>query len=223
MTMSRLLLAGGLIAAMLNAAPAFAETLTLKPIDQAGRDPAFAAFRTQLLRAIERRDVEYVVARASPEIKLSFGGQYGRDMFRDDLTGSQDWQGEPYWTELQTVIELGGVFLGDGSFCTPYLACVDVPGCPDCDPYETVFVTTANAVARDMPDPDATVVARLSYDVLRFAVESDSGGQDWYPVLLPPGRVAYVSRADARMAVDYRARFEKTVEGWRMTVFIAGD
>ena len=222
MTMSRLLLAGGLIAAMLNAAPAFAETLTLKPIDQAGRDPAFAAFRTQLLRAIERRDVEYVVARASPEIKLSFGGQYGRDMFRDSLTGSQQWEGETYWAELQTVIELGGVFAGDGSFCAPYVACVDLPGCPDCDPFETVFVTRANAVARSMPDSAATVVARLSYDVLQIDVASFSG-QDWYPVLLPPGRVAYVSRADARMAVDYRARFEKTVEGWRMTLFIAGD
>lgn len=218
--MIRLLLAGGLIAAMLNVAQA--ETLTLKPIDQAGRDPALAAFRTQLLRAIERRDIDYVVARASPEVKLSFGGQYGRDMFRDALTGGQDWQGEAYWKELQAVIELGGVFLSDGSFCTPYLACMDVPGCPDCDPYETVFVTRVNAAARRKPDPDATVVLRLSYDVLRLDADSYTG-QDWYPVRLPPGRIAYVSHADARMAVDYRARFEKTAEGWRMTVFIAGD
>lgn len=215
-------LAGGLVVLVLCAAPVTAETLTLKPIDQAGRDPAFAAFRTQLLRAIERRDVDYVVAQASPGIKLSFGGQAGREMFRDALTGSQDWQGEAYWKELQAVIELGGVFLGDGSFCTPYLACVEVPGCPECDPYETVFVTRADAVARGMPDPGATVVARLSYDVLKLDAGSFSG-QDWYPVLLPPGRVAYVSHADARMAVDYRARFEKTAEGWRMTVFIAGD
>ena len=38
----------------------------------------------------------------------------------------------------------------------------------------------------------------------------------------PDGR-AFVSEADARMAVDYRARFEKIGGSWQMTVFIAGD
>lgn len=218
----RRMLAGGLIAVLLTALPAFGQTTKLRPVDEAGRDPAFAAYRKQLLQAIERRDADYVVAQSSPEVKLSFGGQYGRDMLRDSLTGAQDWQGETYWKELQTVIELGGVFLGDGSFCTPYLACMDVPGCPDCDPYETVYVTGANVPARSTPDPAASVVLRLTYDVLRLDVDSYNG-QDWYPVMLPPGRIAYVSHDDARMAVDYRARFEKTAEGWRMTVFIAGD
>jgi hypothetical protein len=138
------------------------------------------------------------------------------------LIGKEEWQGEYYWRELQAVLELGGVFMEDGAFCTPYLACIDVPGCPECDPFETVYVTRADAVARVEPDANAEVAAKLSWDVLQLDYET-AGAEGWYPVKLPDRRTAFLSSRDSRMAVDYRARFEKTAEGWRMTVFIAGD
>ena len=120
------------------------------------------------------------------------------------------------------MLELGGVFMDDGAFCTPYLACIDVPGCPDCDPFETVYVIKADAVGRAEPDPDSPVVANLSWDVLQMDYGAQ-GAEGWYAVKLPVGRTVFLSTRDSRMAVDYRARFEKTAEGWRMTVFIAGD
>lgn len=207
-------LAGGMTVA--------AGELRLKPVDQAARDPSFKTYRTALLDAVRRRDTEFVVLQAARDIKLSFGGDSGRDAFRDALTGHEDWQGESYWRELQTVLELGGVFLSDGAFCAPYLACMDVPGCPYCDPYETVYVTKKDAVARTAPYPNASVAAKLSWNVLQTDYEAQ-GAQSWYTVRLPDGRAAYIADSDARMAIDYRARFEKTAEGWRMTVFIAGD
>ena len=199
-----------------------AQDLRLEPVDEASRNPGFAAYRAALLEAVHRRDADYVVSQASQDIKLSFGGDYGRENFRLALTGNDEWQGEPYWRELQTVLELGGVFMEDGAFCTPYLACIDVPGCSRCDPYETVYVIRKDAVARTAPKANASVAAKLSWSVLQLDYEAQ-GTEGWYPVKLPPGRTVYLSTEDSRMAIDYRARIEKTAEGWRITVFIAGD
>ena len=217
-----LLTAAAVVVGLAGVSPAGAQGLRLEPVDEAPRNAKFAAYRAALLDAVRRRDAEFVVAQADREIKLSFGGDYGRESFRRALTGKEEWQGESYWRELEAVLALGGVFMGDGAFCTPYLACIDVPGCPDCDPFETVYVTRADALARVKPDANAKVAAKLSWDVLQLDYEATSA-EGWYPVMLPDGRTVFLSNEDSRMAVDYRARFEKTAEGWRMMVFIAGD
>lgn len=213
---------GPALGAILLAAPALAQEMKLRPVDEGGKDPSFAKYRTAMLDAVRRRDVDYVVAQADLQIKLSFGGDYGRETFRGLLTGTENWQGEAYWAELQRVLELGGVFMDANSFCTPYVACLDVPGCPDCDPYETMFTVSKDAVARTAPDAYSPVAARLSYDVLRIDIETEHEGE-WTPVILPDGSRGYVSGPDFRMSIDYRALFERVGGKWRMTVFIAGD
>jgi hypothetical protein len=212
----------GVVAVALDPEPGSAQGLRMEPVDQASRDRSFVEYRDALLRAVRARDTGAVIELASQDILLSFGGDAGRESLRANLAGTENWQGEAYWAELQRVLDLGGVFLEDGAFCSPYLACLDLPGCPDCDLFETVFVTGRDIAARAAPDSAARIVARLSYDVLRMDAEAYSG-KDWYPVHLPSGGRAFVSEADARMAVDYRARFEKIGGSWRMTVFIAGD
>lgn len=212
----------GAVAFAPESGPAAAQGLKMMPVDEAFRDPSFVDYRSRLLQAVRARDASVVVELAARDVMLSFGGDAGRDSLRRNLEGLETWQGEIYWTELQRVLELGGVFLEDGAFCSPYLACLDVPGCPDCDPFETVFVTGADVAALAAPEAGARVVGRLSYDVLQL--DSDAyAGEDWYPVLLPPGRRAFIAHTDARMAVDYRARFEMIGGRWRMSVFIAGD
>jgi hypothetical protein len=224
LTSGRQLLAVGAVALGMTAAvPAAAKELRLQQVDQASQDPEFMAWRTALLDAVRRRDVDYVVAQADPNIKLSFGDDYGADRFREFLTGDGASRGETYWSELQTVLELGGVFMDDNTaFCTPYLSCLDIPGCLDCDPYETVYVMGDKVAARAQPDPNAAVLATLSWNVLRLDYEAESPA-GWHPVKLPDGRTAYLTDRESRMSIDYRARIEKTGAGWRMTVFIAGD
>lgn len=215
-------MAGPALCAALLGGQVLAAELKLRPVDEGARDQSFASFRAALLEAVRQRDVESVVSRASPEIKLSFGGDVGRETFREGLEGMADWGGEPYWRELERVLELGGVFQGTRYFCTPYISCVDVPGCPDCDPYETMFTLSDRAVAHAAPDPDSRVVAELSHDVLKIDYDAEFAG-DWTPVVLPDGSRGYVSGPDFRMSIDYRALFEKVDGRWRMTVFIAGD
>lgn len=212
----------GVLAVALVPETVHAQGLKLEPVDQASRDPSFVEYRDVLLQAVRVRDAGAVAEFASQDILLSFGGDAGRVSLRANLEGTENWQGEAYWNELQRALELGGVFLEDGAFCSPYLACLDLPGCPDCDPFETVFVTGRDVAARAAPEPGARIVARLSHDVLRMDAEAYSG-EDWYPVHLRSGGRAFVSHNDARMAIDYRARFEKIGGRWFMTVFIAGD
>ena len=212
----------GVVAVALDPQPGAAQGLKMEPVDQASQDRSFVEYRDALLRAVRARDTSVVVELASRDIMLSFGGDAGRESLRRNLEGFESWQGDAYWSELQRVLELGGVFFEDGAFCSPYLACLDLPDCPDCDPFETVFVTGRDVPARAAPDAGARIVARLSYEVLQLDAEAYSG-EDWYPVHLPSGGRAFVSHKDARMAIDYRARFEKIGGRWRMTVFIAGD
>lgn len=198
---------------------AWAKELKMPPVDEAAKDPGFLAFRDALIEAVARRDTDYVVGHASPDIKLSFGGSYGRDTFRDRLQDSAE--GEAYWMELDRVLRLGGVFTEHGDFCTPYISCLEVPGCtyPDCDPSDILFVVSGDAKAYAEADRASQVVAELSYDVLPILEFFSS----WYKVKLPNGNSGYVSGPEVRMSVDYRAFFKKQTGAWLLDIFIAGD
>lgn len=196
-----------------------AAELKLHPVDEAGEDPAFLAFRDDLLAAVRRRDLEAVVAVASEDIKLSFGGSYGRRTFREWLVEDDRDSGASYWEELERAISLGGLFEGPESFCTPYISCREVPGCDACDPYETLIATSDRSAVYAAPDRDAAVVARLSFSVVRALDD----GYPWRKIALPGGGTGYVAAPEFRSPIDYRARFENRDGRWQMTLFIAGD
>lgn len=207
------------VAALLLAAPAPAAELKLPPVDEAGEDPAFLAFRDDLLAAVRRRDIEAVAAAAGEDIKLSFGGSYGRETFRDWLVQDDTGSGVSYWVELERAIALGGVFEGPESFCTPYVSCRRIPDCDSCDPYETLIAVSDRAPVHAAPDRGSEVVARLSYSVVRALDD----GHPWRKIALPGGGTGYVTAPEFRSPIDYRARFEKRGGRWLMTLFIAGD
>ena len=197
-----------------------AAELKLPPVDEAWKDPSLVSFRKGMLAAVKRRDVKYVVARAARSIKLSFGGYAGRKTFREWLT--QEDMRDVYWQELEAVFSLGGVFTGKDTFCTPYVACVDIPGCPDCDPYDMVFVVSDDAAVHAAMSTASPVMARLSYAVLRMDYSRDVD-EGWLAVELPDGRVGYATGPEFRMAVDHRALLRKRKGVWQIDVFVAGD
>jgi len=102
------------------------------PVDEASKDPSLVDFRARLLDAIVRRDVDYVVAQASSDIHLSFGGHAGREDFRNFLTLTEDdladeykhtakAQREAYWDDLEEVLRMGGRFTAPDKFAAPYV------------------------------------------------------------------------------------------------------
>jgi hypothetical protein len=192
----------------------------LLPVDEAWKDPTLVDFRKKLLAAIQRRDAKYVVARAARNIQLSFGGYAGRKTLREWLR----FEGirETYWPEWERVFSLGGVFTDEDSFCIPYVACVDVPGCPDCDPYDIVYVLGENAKAHADMNTESPVVATLSHDVLTMDHSKDVV-EGWMAVALPGGGVGYVTGPEFRSPIDYRALLRKRKGEWQIDIFIAGD
>lgn len=205
----------------LTTTPALADAVKILPVDEAAQDPEFLAFRDQLLAAVRRRDVDAVVAIAAEDIKLSFGGGYGRDQFRQRLASDDNGEGGSYWGELEWALQLGGVFNGDHGrqFCTPYVSCTGPHQCGNCDPFETLVAVSGHAPVYTTPDSDAAILTHLSYDVVTLV----DYGSPRQRVRLEDGRIGYVAFPDFRSPIGYRAYFEKREGRWQMRIFIAGD
>jgi len=197
------------------------QPIRILPVDEAKQDPEFLEFREQLIAAVRARDIDKVVAAASHDIKLSFGGDYGRDRFRELLVADNTGDGGSYWQELQWALTLGGVFNDEHGrqFCTPYVSCNGPHQCTDCDPFETLVSVTDNAPVYLSADADAPVIARLAYETVTLL---DYGAQR-QKVQLADGRIGYVSFPNFRSPIGYRAYFEKREGRWQMRLFIAGD
>lgn len=220
------ILAIGLVTATgLVTTPALADAVKILPVDQAAQDPKFLEFRDNLLSAVRRRDVEAVVAVAAEDIKLSFGGGYGRDQFRQNLVADDNGEGGSYWAELEWALKLGGVFNGDPGddrgrqFCTPYVSCTGSHQCGDCDPFETLVAVNDRAPVYATADSESAILTHLSYDVVTL-IDYSSPRQR---IRLEDGRIGYVAFPDFRSPIGYRAYFEKREGRWQMRIFIAGD
>jgi hypothetical protein len=194
-----------------------AQELRVLPVDEAVQDPAFFAFRAGLQRAIVERDTASLLAVVHPEIKLSFGGDYGIDRFREMLVDPA----EGVWVELGTLLALGGRFYDDSTFAAPYTF-TDSPD--EADPFEALIAIGDSVPVHAAPEEGAEVVALLSFDVVRHEWELESSlPEGWTAVRLEDETVAYVRSRSVRSPIDYRAIFMRREGRWRMTIFIAGD
>lgn len=187
---------------------------SLVPVDEAGRDPELLTFRSRLLRALAEGDIDAVAEMAHPAIKLSFGGDSGRDSFRE-------WLREPeYRGELAAALGLGGVFTSDSTFVAPYTF-ARFPD--DYDAFECFAVTGRDVHVRAAPDADAEILALLSYEAVCHPPSEWASVDGWAPVRLRDGRTGWVAERFLRSPIDYRAIFEKKDGAWRLAIFIAGD
>lgn len=219
-----------LVVLMLLVAPltAWAQSIQVKPFDQAEQNPEFKAFRDALLASVKARDLEAVVAAAAPDIDLSFGGDSGPERFRDFLSGKEEWAGESYWRDLEAVLSLGGAFFEDGTFAAPYVY-TDTTQLPEEVDYFTVFYCTGDKVRmRANPSTDAAVIGQLSYDIVVAddpdqIAATDASGRDWFYVRTFDGRKGWVAAQFLRSPYQYRAGFAQRDGQWMMTFFLAGD
>lgn len=187
---------------------------SLVPVDEAARDPELLTLRARLLRALAEGDLETVMAAADPEIQLSFGGDYGRDAFRDRLREPE------YRGDLAAALALGGVFRGDSTFISPYTFArwpdgYEVFGC--------WAVIGEEVRVRAAPDLDAEILELVSYEPVCYEGSPATPAEGWTEVTLDDGRTGYVSDRFLRSPVTYRAFFEKKDGRWWLTIFVAGD
>ena len=192
----------------------------LLPVDQA--DSSFAAFRTTLLAALQRRDTTFLYSILAPEIKNSFGGD-------DSIAGfKRIWRLEQpdsslVWGSLTRVLNMGGQLQGE-TFIAPYVFSA-WPN--DVDAFEHIAITGTNVPAYAGP-ANAEQVASLSHSILRLEEWPDLDNGVPAPgsfarVKLPTGRSVWVSTAQLYSPIGWRAFFEKRNGRWIMTLFVAGD
>ncbi len=136
------------------------------PVDEAASNPGFFAFRARLQRTIVERDTAALLAVIDPEIKLSFGGDAGRENF--DRLWFQSPENDE-WSELGTVLALGGRFRGDSSFVAPYTFTAVFPGevPADFDAFESLFVIGDAVRVYAAPTIESVVLASLSFRLVR--------------------------------------------------------
>jgi hypothetical protein len=208
---------------------ASAQGLQLLPFDEAPRDPAFQAYRDALLAAVQRRDLEAVVAATGPTILLSFGEDSGPETLRLWLTGGGPLEADYLWGQLEDVLSHGGGFDQQNGFNAPYWFAATPPLPDDTDWYKVLYVIGDKVRMRAGAGTDQAVLGTASYDVV-FADDpqqlwaTDAAGKEWLYVRTVDGRKGWIREDFLRGPYGYRAGFEQLEDGgWAMTYFLAGD
>lgn len=180
-------------------------------VDEAAKDPSFAAYRDQLLAAVRARDAKTLIALSDPNIRTSFGSDSNGAELERALN-------EDLWQELEQTLSLGGNFR-EGMFWAPYV----YSAWPDSqDAFETLAVVGKDVPLRESADASAPAIATLSRDLVTRASAPGEGGA-WTKVKTADGKTGFVESKSLRSPVGYRAGFLKTKDGWRMSAWVAGD
>lgn len=201
------------------------EPVPVPAVDESYKDPALQDLRNDLLGALARRDVEAVVAIASPDIMLSFGGVSGRESLRQRL---EDDDGQ-YWSDLERALRLGGRFIdGMDEFWAPFVFLAPELDHEAFDPFSTYVVTGRDVSVRARPSKASDSFATLSHEVVTAKWLEDggqfSGDGAWLAVELPNDRGSgWISARYAYSAVGYRLGFRRENGSWTWAVAIAGD
>lgn len=206
------------------------ETVPVEPVDESDEDASFAAFRSQLLETLRQRDVEGLLAVVDPQVKIGFGGNDGVEAFKAEWGLNENPQDSAVWTVLQDILELGGVFTDSERtiFMAPYVYALYNAAL---DPFTHSVIVGDGVNVRAEPSLDAQVLDRASHVVVRLikpdaelpAVEISGRTYCWARIQLPSGEIGYVADKFLWSPVGYRAAFNKSDAGWRLTFLVAGD
>jgi len=201
--------------------------LKLYPVDQANLSPEFFEFRAALIKALERRDLNYVLDHVDDTIRYSFGPNEGVKGFLEywDL-GAAPEQSQ-FWDELLQVLRLGGKFIDPDQdmFMAPYVY-TSFP--EQLDPFQHAVVVGRDVKVYAEPVFSAQVLGTLTYSIVQLIPHQDmyeisEEETVWRKIMARSGSIGYVPDQFVRSPVDYRAGFSKTNGEWKLVFFVAGD
>jgi hypothetical protein len=184
---------------------AMAAALSLPPVEECGRDAAFAKVRAQFAEAVRERDVEALAGLASDDVALDdIGEDRGparlREMMREE-------RGADFWRELEPLAE-GGCALREGERILPSFA-TKLSG------EEEMIVAAAHEPIRSGSEPDSKIIGRAKWEWVEQNY-ADSGPFYWH-VRLRSGRVGYIRSERIYSAYSPYAAFALRDGRWRMT------
>jgi hypothetical protein len=195
----------------------------LSPRDDAALDYSFRAFREGLLKTIEGKNSQELLAVVAPDIRINFDDTNGREAFtaywKPEETTSK------VWPALQALLFLGGKLTTSTQFVAPYIYAIWPE---DRDVFEYVAVVAPAAMLREEPQAGSVAGgAPLNYAIVEIIDSAGLKAQhectdtDWLRVKTVIGAEGFVMCREVRSPVDYRAFFEKRGDKWMMTAFIA--
>ncbi len=187
------------------------------PVDESHLDPSFAEFKAQLLDAVERQDLEYLLSIIHPDIRLSSEGgsrEWLQSNWRIFNTNRQAWQ------DLRDMLLLGAV-QSDSRFCAPYVS----SNFPDELWGFYVVITASDVPIREEPNSTAPIIDHLSYDIVQRVERGGRSVWDtiegeryrWRRIETPSGEIGYVWGKYARDPRSYKVCFAKVDGEWMMT------
>lgn len=202
------------------------------PVDEAAREPTFREYRQEFLRALAARDASRVVSMIQPELRKESFVEF-LTLSRQEIVGGEEaW----VWRELERVVSLGGGFTvtegaisGRREFCAPYAYIRYPRSSPllsEMGEGEPWVVIGRNVAVRRAPSIKATVIARVSYDVLpvddRDARDESGAPIVWQGVYLPNGGYGFIADDLLWGDRDYHACFAQIDGQWLLTKFARG-
>ena len=188
----------------------------------------------RLLAAAKNHDTAFILSILDQHILNSLGGSGGVKEFKEQW--KLDETGDEFWNTLIAVLTKGGSFSesdGKKEFCAPYVTSkwkdiyVKLPTGSDPSDYQAII--NNNVGLRAEPNPNSSLIATLSYDVVRVlsdlepSAESKTAGLQWVKISTFDGKVGYVDSTNIRSPSDYYACFQKVGSTWVMTTLAAGD
>ncbi|OGA23099.1 MAG: hypothetical protein A3I02_02335 [Betaproteobacteria bacterium RIFCSPLOWO2_02_FULL_67_26] len=211
------------LAAALCSPPSYSqEERRLAPVDEAESDGTWISFRAQLLAAVAKRDLEYVLGVIDRGVRNGSDSPRGVEEFREQW--QLDAPDSTFWRELSAALALGSAWLARDDqpreLCAPYL----LGKWPrDMDPLANGVVTVREAPVKSAPSAKANALLTLAHVVVPVADwevdDSDAASkQKWVKIRLKD-RDGYVAEEQMRSPIEHAACFVKTDDGWRLTVF----
>jgi hypothetical protein len=190
----------------------------LPPIDNGTQEPTLEVFRARLTTIVRARNARALHALIAPDIQITFGEPNGQAAFQAKWHPER--RDSSLWTELETILRLGGAFVGE-QYCAPYLYAAFPP---DIDAFDHAVVIEKDVPLRAAAAANARIVARLSYEIVATKPGARAGRSPWVEVTRQgTASAGYVERRLLRSPADYRACFSLRDGRWMMTALIAGD
>jgi len=203
-----------------------AQVRAFDPVDEGAADPSWLQFRTRLMTALERKDSKFVLGTLDPRIRNGEGRADGLAEFRKVWNFDKD-PGHLY-TELRRLLSLGSVYVREdkkpAELCAPY---VTFKWPDDVDPLGAGAIIVREALVKAQPGNRSDTVATLGHVLVEVADwevadEDPKSPQKWVRIATKAGP-GYVPEEQVRSAVEHRACFRRSGNGWRMTVLLSGD
>jgi hypothetical protein len=188
---------------------------TYPPADECARLPGAEDFRAALARAVLAKDADAVAALALPTVRLGFGGDDGRERFRQRLANPDG----KLMADLRELLKLGCAADAQGGLTMPWYFAQDMG---DADSYAAMLVTGVDIPLLPVADAKSAAQDRLSWELVTLdgGLQPDKAFQR---VTTAGGHKGYIATDRLRSLLALRVLAVRKDGEWRISAVVAGD